>query len=211
MKSIIDFLASSLGSKGEEPNIALAKEIVSSNNRNAIKDLIANLKNKDKNIQSDCIKTLYETGYIKPELIAGYYSEFLELLTSKNNRLVWGGMIAISTITDLRPKEIFKSLDVIIKTLDKGSVITIDAGIEILSKLNTSESFFNTTDPLLSDQLWKCPIKQLPMYIEKSLKSICKRNKEAYLNIILKRKSECERDSQRKRLDSVYKKIIKIK
>jgi hypothetical protein len=211
MKSIIEFLASSRGIKGEAPNIALAEEIATTNNKNAIKELVENLKNKDKSIQSDCIKILYETGYIRPELIADYYSEILELLTSKNNRLVWGGMIAISTITDLRSEEIFKLLDSIMKTIDKGSVITIDAGIEILSKLNKSESFFNTTDPLLLDQLWKCPIKQLPMYIEKSLKSINKMNKEAYMNIVNKRRSECERDSQTKRLDSSLKKISGIK
>jgi len=211
MKSIIELLASSRGIKGEEPNIALAKEIAASFNTYAVKELVKNLKNRNKNIQSDCIKTLYETGYIKPELIADYYSEFLELLTSKNNRLVWGGMIAISTITDIKPKEIFKSLDSIMKTVNKGSVITIDAGIEILSKLNKSESFFDTTDPLLLDQLWKCPIKQLPMYIEKSLKSINKKNKEAYLNIINKRKSECERESQIKRLNNANKKITNIK
>lgn len=210
MKSIIQRLATSLGIKGEEPNIALAKEIAASGGKDAIKELVENLRNKDKNIQSDCIKVLYETGYIKPELIADYYSEFLELLNSKNNRLVWGGMIAISTITDLKSDEIFKSVDVIMKTTDNGSVITVDCGIEILSKLNSYDKFFNTTDPLLIEQLWKCPIKQLPMYIEKSLKSINKKNKEAYINIIDKRKAECERESQTRRLESALKKIQKI-
>jgi len=211
MKSIIELLASSCGIKGEEPNIALAKEIASNNDRSAVKELVENLKNKDKNIQSDCIKALYETGYIKPELIADYCSEFLELLTSKNNRLVWGGMIAISTIADLKPKEIFKSLNLIMETVDKGSVITIDAGIEILSKLNKSESLFNTTDPLLLDQLWKCPIKQLPMYVEKALKSINIKNKEAYMNLIDRRRIECEKKSQIKRLDNSLKKISNIR
>jgi hypothetical protein len=37
---------------------------------------------------------LNEIGYLDPEWIAGHAQEFIELLNSKNNRLVWGGMIA---------------------------------------------------------------------------------------------------------------------
>ncbi|MBE9511695.1 MAG: hypothetical protein IMY71_12530 [Bacteroidetes bacterium] len=208
--AIIDLLASSQGLRGNEANIALAKEIASSGNKSAIKELVENLQNKDKKIQGDCIKTLYETGYLKPDLIAEYYNDFLQLLTSKNNYLVWSGMIAIAVITDLKPKEIFASLDLIMQIVNNGSVITIDNGVEILAKLNKFKEYFNTTDPLLMEQLWKCPIKQLPMYAEKSLISINKRNKETYQNIIGKRKDECEKDSQIKRLKKVLKRIDKI-
>lgn len=208
--TVLNSLASVQGLKGNEANIALAKEIASSNNKSAVEELVNNLNNKDKKIQSDCVKTLYEAGYLEPELIADHYAEFLKLLTGKNNRLVWGGMIALSTITDLKAKEIFKSIDLIMRTIEKGSVITVDSGIEILAKLNKYNEYFDTTDPLLMEQLWKCPIKQLPMYAEKSLISINEKNKEAYQNIILKRKPECEKDSQVKRLDKVLKKIDKI-
>lgn len=208
--TIIHLLASSQGQKGNEANIALAREIATTNNEDAIKELVNNLKNKDKKIQGDCIKTLYETGYLKPELIADYHADFLELLTSKNNRLVWSGMIALTTITDFRAREIFASLDLIMKTVENGSVITIDCGVEILAKLNTHGAYFDTTDPLLIEQLWKCPIKQLPMYMEKSVISINRKNKEAYQNIIEKRIEECERDSQTKRLNKLQKQIGKI-
>jgi len=207
--TIIKLLSSSQGLKGNEANIKLAKQISATENKNAVKELVENLTNKDKNIQSDCIKTLYELGYIKPEMIADYYTDFIKLLTSKNNRLVWGGMIALVTITDLRHKEIFVSLQEIVETINKGSVITIDNGIDILAKLNKHDRYFNTTDPLLIDQLWKCPIKQLPMYIEKSMKSINKKNKEIYATIIEKRKHECENDSQTKRLEKSLKEINK--
>ena len=39
-------------------------------------------------------------------------------------------MIALAPIVDLRHKEIFASLKEIIKTVNKGSVITIDNGVE---------------------------------------------------------------------------------
>ncbi len=77
--SIINKLASSLGERGAESNIKLAKDIAATNDKNAIYELVENLNNKDKKIQSDCIKTLYEVSYIKPELIADYYKEFISL------------------------------------------------------------------------------------------------------------------------------------
>ena len=207
--TIIKLLSSSQGKKGNEANLELVKQISVTGNRNAVDELVENLSNKDKNIQSDCIKTLYELGYIKPELIADYCTEFIKLLSSKNNRLVWGGMIALATIADLRHKEIFAALKEIVEVINKGSVITIDNGVEILTKLNKHDRYFNTTDPLLIDQLWKCPIKQFPMYIEESIKSINKKNKEIYATIIEKRKQECEKDTQIRRLDKSLKEINK--
>ena len=208
--TVLKLLSSTQGLKGNEANIALARQISLTDNKNAVKELVDNLDNEDKNIQSDCIKTLYELGYLKPELIADYHAEFIKLLTNKNNRLVWGGMISLATIVDLRHKEIFTSLNEIMETVNNGSVITIDNGVEILSKLNKYDKYFNTTDPLLIDQLWECPIKQLPMYIEKSLASINKLNKEIYQTIIEKRKTECDKDSQTKRLEKSLKQINKL-
>ena len=208
--TVITQLSSSLGQKGNDANIALAKEIAEAENRNAVKELVVNLKNKDKKIQADCIKTLYETAYIKPDLIANYYAEFLELLSSKNNRLVWGGMIALATITDLKSKELFKSLDLISETVNKGSVITVDAGIEIFAKLNKQSEYQDKVENLLTDQLWKCPSKQLPQYMEKSVISINEKNKEIYQKIINERKAECEKESQVKRLNKVLKLVEKI-
>ena len=37
-----------------------------------MREIAENLWNKDKNIQADCIKVLYEVGYIEPPLIAQY-------------------------------------------------------------------------------------------------------------------------------------------
>ena len=103
--SILHLLASVQGLKGSEANIILAKEIAASNNKAAVKELVENLTNKNKNIQSDCIKTLYETAYFKPELLADDIAVFISLLQSKNNRMVWGSMYAISCITELNIKK----------------------------------------------------------------------------------------------------------
>jgi hypothetical protein len=207
--SVLELLASRQGQKGDEVNITLAKEIAASGNKEAIAELVTHLKNKDKNVQSDCIKTLYETGYRNPELIVPYLNTFMEMLSGKNNRMIWGSMIALTTIADIKHREIFDSLDVIMQTVDKGSVITIDCGVMILAALNKHKAYFGTTNPLLMEQLVKCPIKQLPMYAERSLICITDRNRDEFRNLIENRLNECERDSQKKRLQKVLKAIVK--
>src|SRR6266498_2301131 len=96
--SILSQLATSLDVRSEVPNQVLAKKIIKASDKKAVKELVENLDNKDKNIQGDCIKVLYEIGEQEPELIASYDKEFLALLDHKNNRLVWGAMTALDGI-----------------------------------------------------------------------------------------------------------------
>ena len=85
--SILNKLASALDRRDELPNEELAKQIADKNDNEAVKELVANLSNKRKDIQNDCIKVLYEIGERKPALIAAYAKEFIDLLASRNNRL----------------------------------------------------------------------------------------------------------------------------
>ena len=206
--SIIEKLATSLGRKDDVPNQELAKEIASANNNNAVTELINILKTtKDKKIQSDCIKTLYEIGYIKPELISEYYQFFIELLESKNNRLVWGAMIALYTISTIKPKKVFENLSKILEAIDKGSVITKDYGVRILINLSAVSDIRNDAFALLMEQLKKCEPKQLPMYAEKCLPIINEENKDVFIEILNDRFDELIKDSQKKRIEKVLKKL----
>ncbi|MHB2149698.1 hypothetical protein ACX8XP_11630 [Calditrichota bacterium LG25] len=81
--SVIERLASSLGRRDDVPNQELARELANRKANDEIRQLVENLKNPQRNIQSDCIKVLYEIGYLAPELIAPYAANFLELLKSK--------------------------------------------------------------------------------------------------------------------------------
>ncbi|HNW52379.1 MAG TPA: hypothetical protein PKH79_14955 [Prolixibacteraceae bacterium] len=202
----MDLLATSLGRNDDVPNQELAKLIIQSNRTDWVEELVANLKHKDKMIQSDCIKVLYEIGERGAAfLIAPYYQTFGELLESKNNRLVWGAMYALDTIASVNPAEIFSILPGICKAIDQGSVITIDGGVSILAKLSAIEAFSETAFPLLAEQLNRCPAKQLPMYAEKSVKNVRAENRSSFIDIIRQRYKEMEKDSQKKRLDKVLK------
>jgi hypothetical protein len=202
----IDFIATSLNKRDEKANQELALEIIKGTRHDWIKELLDNLNHKDKNIQSDCIKVLYEIGENgSPQLIAPYLKDFSNLLTAKNNRLIWGAMIAIDMIASVNPKGVFDLLPSIQKTIDKGSVITIDHGVGILAKLSAHPDFSKKTFPLLIDQLAKCPIKQLPMYAEKSLVAINQTNKKQFAEFLESRLPEIDKESQKKRIEKIIK------
>src|ERR687888_2794867 len=95
---VVSQLASSLGRRDEVPNQELARHLVEQRDKTAIQEIVENLCSKDKNIQADCIKVLYEIGSVEPNLIADYAEDFVKLLRSKNNRLVWGGMTALAAV-----------------------------------------------------------------------------------------------------------------
>src|SRR5262245_48832374 len=129
--TVLDKLASALNRRDEVPNQHLAKQIAERKDKKAVKELIDNLSNKNKDIQNDCIKVIYEIGERKPELIADYAKELIALLDSKNNRLQWGAMTAINTIVSENPKAIYSAITKIVAVADKGSVITKDYAVNI--------------------------------------------------------------------------------
>lgn len=73
MNSIVLLLASSLGKRNEQPNIAHAEDIVRNNNPGAIDELMGLLKGKA--LRQDAIKVLYEIGERRPELITEYLGD----------------------------------------------------------------------------------------------------------------------------------------
>jgi hypothetical protein len=201
---VVDLLATNLNKRDEKANQELALEIIKGSRADWIKELVDNLNHKDNNIQSDCIKVLYEIGEKgAPELISPYLKEFGILLSSKNNRLIWGAMIAIDMISAVNPKGVYELLPSILKTIEKGSVITIDHGVGILASLSVHPEFAKKTFPLLIEQLTTCPIKQLPMYAEKSLIAVNQANSKLFAEFLGSRLPEIEKASQKKRVEKI--------
>ena len=132
--SALDKLASRQGIKGDVPNQELARQLASDQDRQGIKEIVQGLCSANKAVQSDCIKVLYEIGYLEPELIADYTGDFIRLLNSRNNRLVWGAMIALWTVARIQAADLFKAREQIKSAIDQGSVITMDAGIKALAE-----------------------------------------------------------------------------
>ena len=96
--------------RDEEPNKDLAKELVEQKDIEGIREIAENLWNKDKKMQSDCDSAMEEIGRNAPELIEEYVADFLKLLSSKNNRRVWGAMINLSLIAEKNQRKYSKVL-----------------------------------------------------------------------------------------------------
>jgi len=205
--SVINKLATSLNRRDEVPNQELAKQIAGKNNKAAVQELIDNLSNKNKDIQSDCIKVLYEIGELKPALLAPYAKDLIALLSSKNNRLQWGAMTALNTITAEEPKMIYSALPKIIAAADGGSVITKDHAVNILINLCSVKQYAEAAFTLLIEQLLNSPTNQLPMYAEKAMPVINEKNKTAFIKTLSSRLNDIEKDTKRKRVEKVIKKF----
>ncbi len=207
--SVLNKLSSALNRRDEIPNQELAKAIAQADDTLAVKELVENLKNKDKNIQSNCIKTLDEIGKLKPVLIAEHIDKLLALLNHKNNRLQWGAMAAINAVANENLKAIYNALPEIINSADKGSVITNDHCVGILVKLCAQKEYAEDVFALLNERLLKSPTNQLPMYGEMALPIINEQNKAAFIRTLTARLPEIEKDTKRKRVEKVIKKFIK--
>ncbi|CAM3841470.1 hypothetical protein [Mesobacillus zeae] len=205
--SVVNLLASQLGRNDEEPNIELAHKLAKEENHAAIEEIIENLSCKDKKIQHDCIKVAYEIGQVKPELIGKYALNFIELLKSRNNRLVWGGMTALSTIAEAASETIMEHLDTLKSAMKIGSVITIDKGVLTLAKLAAvSKENNDMIFPFLLHHLENCRPKEIPQHSESTLFAVTNENKEEFLKVLRKREKYLT-VPQLKRVKKIYKTV----
>lgn len=180
--SILNNIAYFQNRRDEVPNQELARELAEFKNEAGIKEIAENLWHKNQNVQSDCLKVLYEIGYIDPELIAAYAGDFLKLLRHKNNRLVWGSMIALSTIAELKADELYPHVEEIKQVMALGSVITIDAGVKALAGIASKNDEYNRAIfPYLVHHLQTCRSKEIPQHAEKTLVAVNETNKEEFI------------------------------
>lgn len=186
--SVLKRIAYYQGRRDEVPNQELARELAEKKDVHGVKEIAENLWNKDVNVQSDCIKVLYETGYHDPELVKDYWNDYLKLLHSRNNRLVWGAMLTLGVIAGLQADVLFDRRYEIIKAMEKGSVITIDNGVKALADIAAAKPAHNTEIfPYLLNILATCRPKSVAQYAEKTLAAVNAANKAAFIETVQKR------------------------
>jgi hypothetical protein len=196
--------------RDEVPNQQLAKELAESKNREGIREIAEHLWDKNKNIRSDCLKVLYEIGYIDPDLIVDYTDYFLKLIKDKNNRLVWGAMIALALVAEKKQSRIWSCIDDIIEAVDNGSVITVVCGIRVLAKVAASNSqYCERLFPYLLGQIRKAIPRDVPLHAESILCAVHRRNKEEFFSVLDNRKNELK-TSQLTKLRKVVKLAEKL-
>jgi len=208
--SVLNKIAYYQERRDEVPNQVVARELAQTQNAADIREIVDNLGNQEPNVQSDCLKVLYELGYLAPGLISEYVEEFLKLLNHRNNRMVWGGMIALSTIAGLQAEKIFPHVDEIIKTMEAGSVITNDAGIKTLIAVAARKYEYHLRImPYLLERLANSRAVDAPRYAEIMLVAIGPDDQAEFIKIIDKW-IKASSGARLARLQKVFKQAGKI-
>ncbi len=203
---ILNKIASALGRNDEQPNVELAEQLVNTRDKEGIAEIVVGL-NMDKAVASDCVKVLYEIGERKPELVAPYAENFIGLLKSKDNRLVWGAMTALGRIAELNPKPVYSHFEDIYTAYENGSVITVDNSISVFAALcKTDKEYAKRILPLLIQHLTKCRAKEIPQHLERM--SICfNKNNIKQIASTIEGRFEKLSGSQQTRVKKVMKKL----
>jgi hypothetical protein len=203
--SVLNRIAYFQDRRDEVPNQELARDLCEKKDHEGIREIAENLWNKDKRVQADCIKVLYEIGYIDPSLIADYVEDFFKLLRNRNNRMVWGGMTALSTIATLKANVIFQRIQEIYRAIEQGSVIIVDGGVLTLARVaSTHEEHRQAIFPYLLNHIKTCRPKDVPQHSEKSLLTVNVKNKNDFIAVLEKRMEDLT-DRQMKRVRKVIK------
>ncbi|HLB64497.1 MAG TPA: hypothetical protein VJJ46_06620 [Anaerolineales bacterium] len=207
--SVLRRLASAKARRDEAPNKELAKDLARRKDRAAIGELAANLKSPDPDIQSDCVKVLYETGFLDPELIADYAGEFLGLLGSQNNRMVRGGMIALACIAPLRAALLYANIETIKAAMRSGSVITIDNAVKVIAGVAAAKKAYSASlFPILLTHLRTCRPKEIPQHAESALPAVNRDNQEEFLAVLRGRAGDLT-PSQAARVQRIIRRLEK--
>lgn len=205
--STLDQIAYFRNRRDEVPNQELARKLAKTKNRKGIQEIAENLGHKNKSVRSDCLKVLYEIGYLAPELIADYCANFLALLKSKDNRMVWGGMIALATIADLRAKEICAHIDDVVAAVENGTLITVVWGVKTLARVAAADKRYRKKIfPILLAQLRNCIPRDVAMHAEHTLVAIDDSNREEFVAVLTSRQKELT-TAQAARLKKVLKNL----
>lgn len=208
---MIEKLACKLGRNDEAPNIELAEHLCRQNDISGVKEIVDGFKGKDKAVANDCIKVLYEIGGRNPNLISDYANDFISCLRSKNNRLVWGSMMALAAIAEYASEPIYDKLAIVTAAYEEGSVITVDNSISVFAGLcKANADYAKTVHPIIINHLQKCKPREVPQHAERAAICFNNENAEDFITVLEKRKPDLTA-AQQTRINRLMKKLYSLR
>lgn len=205
--SAIERIAHSVGRRDEVPNQELARDLAEGRDTEGIAEIADHLADGNPRVASDCIKVLYEIGYIDPTLIGEHTDAFIDLLHSRKNRMVWGAMIALWTVSNERHGTIWARIDEVLDAFDSGSVITVVSGVKALAVVASKDpAYEERLRPVLLRTLRECKPKLVATHSEDMLVMVNDANREEYQSIIKERREDLS-PSQAARLGKVERRL----
>ena len=204
-------IAYNMGRRDEEPNELLGKKLADEQNLEGIKEIANYLNDKNKSIQSDCLKVLYQIGYANPSLIKDYLDVFIKFLDSKNNRMVWGSMIAIAGIANVDPANVIKEKNLILEKVRTGTVITNVHGVYVIINLSkTNDKYYKELKETLFSLQDECRPVDFPKRAEIMIEAIKDEDLDEFIQLLEERKPVLSAAGI-KRIDGAVKKRKKVK
>jgi hypothetical protein len=208
--SVLPRLASSLGRRDEVPNQQLAAELVAAGDTAGIAELAGALATARMPIQNDAIKALYEIGALNPRLIAPHAEAFFLALESRNNRMVWGAMTALSELAPIEPNLLAARLPEIIDAANRGSVIAKDRCVLILATLAAIPGASPVAWEQLLAVLRTSAVNQTAMYAEAAARAAPVNDAQALAEVVRTRLAEIAHPPKRARLEKVLRALARL-
>lgn len=205
--TVLSKLANALGRNDERPNIALAEALAASPDKAAIAELVGALSTGPQAVRSDAIKALYELGERRPELLDGHAGAFFDTLSSRNNRMVWGGLSALAAIATRQAAILAPRLGEILAAADRSSVIAKDKTMSILAQL--AAAGHPEALPILLGRLETAAPNQFAMYAEFAAPVVDAAHRARFVAILEARLSGIPQPARRARIGKVLRRLGK--
>ena len=209
--SISDRFSRSNGTRNEQLNKQLAKEIVTARDQELVNEVIGVLKtSQSADVLSDGLKVVEMIGEEAPELVETAFETVLGLLDHQQNKIQWRAMSALSTFCEFHPTALYEQLGKILKIMDSGSVITRDHGVRILIMLYQKANYRNTLTQLLKEQILMAPDNQLGQYAEKWMAVIDREDIPLLIKQLEVRQQDLTSPSHQKRISRVLQQLNQL-
>jgi hypothetical protein len=136
---IIDQLASSLGEKKQDANVAVAEACLA--DPSLLPEIVAGLASKGARLAGDCAEVMTKVAETSPELVSPHAALLCELLEHKNVRVRWESAHALALAASLVPELVAERLDMLTAMIQSDkSVIVRDYIVDATAAYGTTSA-----------------------------------------------------------------------
>ncbi len=201
--TVLERIAYYQGRRDEVPNQQLARALARRKDTAGIREIARNLNNPNRSVQSDCLKVLYEIGYLDP----GTDRRLRRRVSgSAGEQEQPDGVGEHDRARDDRPAEgqvIGSRLDEVLAALDRGTVITVVWGVRTLAGVaGASRSDRPRILPHLLRRLETCLPRDVPTHALSCFPAIDDASRDRFLAVLERRRPDLS-PSQAARLRKV--------
>lgn len=200
-------LSHASGRRDEGPNVQLAEALAGSKDVDGIARVADIAITGSRQAQQDAIKVLCEVGVRDADLLRPHLQCFLQLIESRNNRMVWGALTALAQLARVDAIPIAANLDAILAAADAGSVIARDQAGQILIALKARPDLAGTATAHLLARLKSAAVNQLPMYAERIHAVLEAQDYPDFRAVLMIRHADHMPESKRRRLETIIRKL----